>query len=81
MEEILTLLDNTVNQIKQLFETFSSEHESTFDEIETKVRQIMLEIERQTTETIIKNRGTGYSGKIIQTPSGEKARYLGERQR
>jgi hypothetical protein len=81
MMEILTLINEIVKQIRDLCSCFSPEQESTFDEIETKVRYVMLEIGRQVIETIISVRGTGYTKETIQMPSGEIAEYLEDRTR
>jgi len=76
MMEILTLINEIVKQIRDLCNSFSPEQEATFDEIETKVREVMLEIGRRTIETIIRVRGTGYTNETIQTPSGVSARAV-----
>ncbi len=81
MMEILTLINEIVKQIRDLCSSFSPEQEATFDEIETKVREVMLEIGRTTVETIIRVRGTGYTNETIQTPSGEIAEYRENRTR
>lgn len=81
MMEILTLINEIVKQIRDLCGRFSPEQEATFDEIETKVREVMLEIGRRTIETIIRVRGTGYTNETIQTPSGEIAEYRENRTR
>jgi hypothetical protein len=81
MMEILTLINEIVKQIRDLCSSFSPEQEATFDEIETKVREVMLEIGRRTIETIIRVRGTGYTNETIQTPSGEIAEYRENRTR
>lgn len=75
MFEIVTLIGNIVKQILEVIELFAPSREVAFDEIETEVRAVMLEIGRQIVEAIVRFRGTGYSGKRIKTPSGEKARY------
>jgi len=81
MVEILTLLREIVKEIVKLFDEFSPHHESSFDDIETRVRYVMLEIGRQTIESILKSRGTGYRGKRIRTTSGEKGKYVETRPR
>ena len=81
MMEILTLINEIVKQIRDLCSCFSPEQEATFDEIETKVRYVMLEIGRQIIETIISVRGTGYTKETIQMPSGEIGKYLEDRTR
>jgi hypothetical protein len=75
MLEILTLIREIVNQIMGLFVQFHRTEETDFDSVETQVRSVMLEIGRQTVETIIRVRGTGYAGKRTTTPSGERAKY------
>jgi len=72
---IVTLIGEIVKQILKLFDIFNPHQDASFDEIETQVRAVMLEIGRQLVEAIIRSRGTGYSGKRIKTPSGEKAKY------
>jgi hypothetical protein len=79
MKKRITLTEDIVNQIRELFCDFDSS--TSFDEIETEVRAVMLEIGRQTMEAIIRDRGTGYSGKQIQTPSGVMAEYREDRPR
>ena len=81
MKEIVTLIGEIVKQILGLFEAFTPEQDTTFDDIETQVRSVMLEIGRRIVETIVKVRGTGYAGKIIRTPSGEVATYHEDRSR
>jgi hypothetical protein len=75
MLEIVTLLREIVNQIMGLFVQFHRSEEADFDSMETQVRSVMLEIGRLTLETIVRVRGTGYSGKRITTPTGEKGKY------
>jgi len=81
MEDILAFNDEVVKQIQQLFQTFQPDVKTTFDEIETTVRDVMLKIGRQTVERIMNSRGTGYAGKEIETPSGERAEYVEDRER
>jgi len=81
MTEILTLINEIIKQIRSLFEFFKPDKEVTLDEIETKVRQVMLEMGRQIVEGIIRFRGTGYMGKVIRTPEGELAEYHEKRSR
>ena len=81
MLEILALIREIVNQIMGLFVQFHRTEETDFDSVETQVRSVMLEIGRQTVETIIGVRGTGYAGKRITTPSGSKAKYREMRSR
>lgn len=76
MLDILTLIDKIIKQIRQLIQFFDTKQETTIDEIESNVLKIMLEIGRLITEWIIKSRGTGYTKRIISTPSG-KAVYKG----
>ena len=54
---------------------FAPEQDNTFDEIETQVRAVMLEIGRQIIEGILKVRGTGYTDRHIRTPSGYMPTY------
>jgi hypothetical protein len=75
MLEIITLIREIVNQIMGLFIQFHRSEAADFDTIETQVRTVVLEIGRRTVETIVRVRGTGYSGKRIITPTGEKAKY------
>jgi hypothetical protein len=81
MKEIIALTDAIVNKIRELFCAFDSSKGASLDEIETEVRSVMLEIGRQTMEAIIRERGTGYSDKQIQTPSGSVADYREDRTR
>ena len=81
MMEILTLLEEIVKEILTLFRMFSPEQDTTFDEIETQVRAVMLEIGRQIVESIVKVRGTGYTGRHIRTPTGDMATYREDRPR
>ena len=81
MMVIVTLIGEIVKQILKLFDMFNPHQDASFDEIETQVRAVMLEIGRQLVEAIIRSRGTGYSGKRIKTPSGEKAKYRETRSR
>ena len=81
MKEIVTLIGEIVKQILELFGSFAPEADTTFDDIETQVRSVMLEIGRRIVETIVKVRGTGYAGKIIRTPSGKMATYHEDRSR
>jgi hypothetical protein len=81
MMEILTLIGEIVKQILELFHVFAPDQDTTFDEIETQVRSVMLEIGRQIVEAIIKVRGTGYSGKRTKTPSGDMSTYREDRTR
>ncbi len=81
MMEIVTLIGEIVKQILELFHVFAPEQDTTFDEIETQVRAVMLEIGRRIVEIIIKVRGTGYAGKTIKTSSGEPATYHEDRTR
>jgi hypothetical protein len=74
MLDILTLIDGIIKQIQQLIQFFETKQETTIDEIESNV---MLEIGRLIIEWIIKSRGTGYTQRIISTPSGDKAVYKG----
>lgn len=76
MMVIVTLIGEIVKQILKLFDIFNPHQDASFDEIETQVRAVMLEIGRQLVEAIIRSRGTGYSDKRIKTASGEKAKYL-----
>lgn len=71
MLDILTLIDKIIKQIRQLIQFFETKQQTTVDEIESNVWKIMLEIGRLIIEWIIKSRGTGYSQRIISTPSGE----------
>ena len=64
-----------------MYHDFPSGRKTTFDEIEAQVFQLMLEIGRQLVESIIRNLGTGFIGKEIQTPSSEIGRYHGIRKR
>jgi hypothetical protein len=75
MKEIVTLIGYIVKQILELFDSFAPAQNATFDDIETQIRSVMLEIGRRIVETIVKVRGTGYMGETIQTPSGELATY------
>ena len=75
MMEIVTLIGEIVKQILELFRMFAPEQDTTFDEIETQVRAVMLEIGRQIIEGILKVRGTGYTERHIRTPSGYMATY------
>jgi hypothetical protein len=77
MLDILTLIDKIIKQIRQLIQFFETRQETTVDEIESNVWKIMLEIGRLIIEWIIKSRGTGYTQRIISTPSG-KALYKGD---
>lgn len=77
MLDILTLIDKIIKQICQLIQCFETKQETTVDEIESNVRKVMLEIGRLIVEWIIKSRGTGYTQRIISTPSG-KAVYKGD---
>ena len=81
MIEMLALIEGIVKQIRELFQTYAPGQAATLDEIETKVLSLMLEIGRQLVESIIRNLGTGFIGKEIQTPSGEMGRYHGIRKR
>lgn len=81
MKEIVALIGEIVKQILELFGSFAPEQDATFDDIETQVRAVMLEIGRRIVETIVKVRGTGYMGETIQTPSGELATYHEDRPR
>lgn len=81
MQEILTLKHEIVKQIEEMFCFFESAQETTLDEIETEVLELVLEIGRRTVELIIKSLGTGYAGKEIKTPSGETAKYVEDRDR
>jgi len=81
MIEILTLINEIVKQIRELFQLFAPEQETTLDEIEMKVWEVMLEIGRQVVERIIRSRGTGYLGRVIRTPGGEVAEYHEDRTR
>ncbi|MBD3183558.1 hypothetical protein GF312_14785 [Candidatus Poribacteria bacterium] len=60
MLEMLTLIRDIVKQIVKLFDDFSPFHDAKFDDIETQVRCVMLEIGIQTVESIIRARGTGF---------------------
>ena len=66
MLEILTLIREIVNQIMGLFVQFHRSEGTDFDTVETQVRSVMLEIGRQTVETLIRVRGTGYAGEAAQ---------------
>jgi hypothetical protein len=81
MVEIIILIGEIVKQILELFGAFAPEQDATFDDIETQVRAVMLEIGRRIIETIVKVRGTGYIGETIKTPSGEVATYHEDRAR
>ena len=81
MTEMIALIEGIVKQIRELFQAYAPGQAATLDEIETKVLQLMLEIGRQLVESIIRNLGTGFIGKEIQTPSGEMGRYHGIRKR
>ena len=76
MLEILALVKEIVKQIVKLFDDFSPSHDASFDDIETQVRSVMLEIGRRTVESILRTRGTGFWGKRIKTPSGKKGKYV-----
>ncbi|MBD3183802.1 ISKra4 family transposase [Candidatus Poribacteria bacterium] len=76
MLEILTLIREIINQILSLFIQFPKEEAADFDSMETQVRSVVLEIGRLTLETILRVRGTGYCGKRIRTPSGERGKYV-----
>ena len=45
--EILTLINEIIKQIRELFDLLTSKPNTTIDEIETKVHQVMIEIGRQ----------------------------------
>ena len=81
MLEILALIKEIIKQIMRLLDEFNPFHEASFDDIETEVRSVMLEIGRQTIEAILRVRGTGFCGKRIKTPSGEKGKYVEVRTR
>ena len=81
MQEIVSLIEEIVKQIHELFVLFSPDQKATLDEIETKVFSLMMEIGRLLIAGIIRSRGTGFIGKQIQTPSGEIARYHSVRKR
>lgn len=53
MLKILTLINEIIKQIVGLIEFLVSTPNTTLDEIETKVRQMMLEIGRQLVELIV----------------------------
>ena len=71
--EILTLNNEIIKQIRELFQLLTSKQDTNLHEIETKVRQIMMEIGRQLVEIIIANRGTGFTKRVIKRPSDETA--------
>jgi hypothetical protein len=81
MMNIVTLIGEIIKQILELFSLFAPHQDASFDEIETQVRSVVLEIGRQLVEAIVSSRGTGYSGKVIKTPSGEKAKHVETRTR
>jgi len=78
MLKIITLVETIVKKIRELLELCTSEEDITFDEIEAKVWEVILEIGRLMIEGIIRLRGTGFTGKVIKTPSGELAEYRGD---
>ncbi len=75
--DILTLIDKIIKQIRQLIQFFGTKQETSIDEIESNVLKVMLEIGRLIIEWIIKSRGTGYTQRVISTPTG-KAVYKGD---
>ena len=79
--EILTLINEIIKQIRELFELLTSKPDTTIDEIETKVHQIVIEIGRQLTQVIVNSHGTGYTHRLIKTPSGEEATFKGYEKR
>ena len=81
MLKILALINGMIKQIVGLIEFLVSTPNTTLDETEAKVRQRMLEIGRQLIEMIVANRGTGFSQRIIKSPSGEKAIFRGYQNR
>lgn len=81
MEDILAFTSEIVKQIQQLLSNFELGKQTTLDEIETTVRNTMLEIGRKTVQKIINNLGTGYVGKEVTTPTGETAKYVGDREK
>jgi len=77
MIDILILTEKIIKQIRQLIQFFEAEQETTIAEIESNVWKVILEIGRLIVEWIIQNRGTGYTQRIILTPSQDKAIYKG----
>jgi hypothetical protein len=75
MIDILILTEKIIKQIRQLIQFFEAEQETTIAEIESNVWKVILEIGRLIVEWIIQNRGTGYTQRIILTPSQDKAIY------
>jgi len=77
MIDILILTEKIIKQIRQLIQFFEAKQETTIDEIESNVWKVILEIGleigRLIVEWIIQNRGTGYTQRIILTPSQDKA--------
>lgn len=81
MSDILALNEEIINQIRELTQLFEAKQETTLDEIETRVWEVVLEIGRLLVEWVIKSRGTGYTQRVITTPSGDKAEYKGDIER
>jgi len=77
MLDILTLIEKIIKQIRQLIKFLETKQETTIDEIEANVWKVILEIGRLIVQWIIETRGTGYTQRIILTPSGDKAEYKG----
>jgi len=75
----LTLIESIIKQIRDLVVVLTTEEAITLDRIETGVWKLVLEIGRTLIEGIIRVRGTGFTEKVIQTPSGEMAEYLGDK--
>jgi hypothetical protein len=75
----LILMESIIKQIRDLVVILTTEEAITLDRIETRVWKLVLEIGRFLIEGIIRIRGTGFTDKVIQTPSGEMAEYLGDK--
>jgi hypothetical protein len=79
--EILTLINEIIKQIRELFNILTSKPNITIDEIETKIHKVMIEIGRQLTQVIVNSHSTGYTHRVIKTPSGEQATFKGYQNR
>ena len=79
--EILTLINEIIKQIRELFNILTSKPNTSIDEIETKIHKVMIEIGRQLTQAIINSHGTGYTHRAVKTPSGEQAIFKGYQNR
>ena len=79
--EILTLINEIIKQIRELFNILTSKPNITIDEIETKIHKVMIDIGRQLTQLIVNSHGTGYTHRVLKTPSGEQATFKGYQKR